>query len=104
MSIAAKCTCGHNPYYCNDRGNCPTAIPLPNTLREDNESDVGREAKALVEKFNNHAHKSAKDDFYHAKACAIIHCDGMLEELWKTDETRLRVKRWTAIREAVENI
>lgn len=53
MSIAAKCTCGQNPYYCNGRGNCPTAImsipESPTSLSD--KPVVGKSKEEMLKKY-----------------------------------------------------
>ncbi len=90
-------------------------MALPNTLREDNESDVGREAKVLVDKFRTELYEFEVMDGVTgrraekaAKQCALICVDKIIKAIdfdWMEIQNLDRQHAyWTAIREAVKNI
>ncbi len=95
------------------------ALPLPYSVR--GEVAEMREAKELVEKFMPVCYCEYKEGLgwehaskkHYAKACAIIHCDGVIEVLnglLKYDELKNNfflvdgINDWGKLREAINNI
>lgn len=92
------------------RGFLVTEEPIPSSYIHEAEADVlGKEAGELVEKFrgiiqpivSGHAYNNI---YGYAKRCAIIHCDLMIEEMERTDETRLRRNHYQQLRQYIQSL